>query len=339
MQLVDRYLQAVKPLLPKAQQADILQELQANILSEMDDRESELGRSLTEDEQIAILKRQGSPTLVASRYRQDQRSFTFGRVIIGPTVFPMYARILTLNVCITLFLASFVHVLVEGKVNFPTLLFPLLLQFIVITAVFAGIEHATKNYNLFDRWNPRELPPARDPLKISRANTLFEMFFTALSVLCLLRIPGAAFAVLYMFVGPVAHSLVPYSSSPFVFSPGWQVYYIPILLLLFATIAQQGLNFAFPRWTRNRLIVRVALAALGLVINICLFRAGDAILVNSDVANAAQYAELFRLVNVCVHYGMLFGAIGSVWDIGWQIRRIVRLTPEQTPSHSASVAC
>jgi hypothetical protein len=339
MQLVDRYLNAVKPMLPKAQQADILQELQANILSEMDDHEAELGRPLTEDEQIAILKRQGSPTLVASRYRQDQRSFTFGRVIIGPTIFPMYARILALNVCITLFLAPFVHMLVEGKVNFPTLLLPLLLQFTIITAVFAGIEQATKRYNLFDRWNPRELPPPRDPLKISRANTLFEMFFTALSVLCLLRIPGAAFAVLYMFVGPVAHSLVPYSSSPFVFSRGWQVFYIPILVILFATLAQQGLNFAFPRWTRNRLIVRAAMAALGLVINICLFRAGDAILVNPDVANSAQYAQLFALVNVCVHYGMLFGAIGSVCDIGWQIRRIVRLTPEQAPSQSASVAC
>jgi len=339
MQLLDRYLNALKPMLPKAQQADILQELQANILSEMDDHEAELGRPLTEDEQIVILKKQGSPTLVASRYRQDQRSFTFGRVIIGPTVFSMYVRVLALSGAITVCLAPIVHVAVEGKVSFPTLLFPLLLQFTIITAVFAGIEHATKHYNLLDRWNPRELPPARDPLKISRANTLFEMFFTALSVLCLLRIPGAAFAVLYMFVGPVAHSLVPYSSSPFVFSPGWQVFYIPILLMLSATLAQQGLNFAFPRWTRNRLIVRAAMAALGMIINICLFRAGDAILVNPDVANSAQYAELFALVNLCVHYGMLFGAIGSVWDIGWQIRRIVRLTPEQAPSHSASVAC
>src|ERR1700722_15566451 len=100
MQLLDRYLNAVKPMLPKAQQADILQELQANILSEMDDHEAELGRPLTEDEQIVILKKKGSPPLVASRYLQDQRSFTFGRVIIGPTVFPMYARILALNVAI-----------------------------------------------------------------------------------------------------------------------------------------------------------------------------------------------------------------------------------------------
>jgi hypothetical protein len=339
MQLVDRYLQAVKPLLPKAQQADILQELQANILSEMDDREAELGRSLTEDEQIAILKRQGSPTLVASRYRQDQRTFTFGHVIIGPAIFSMYVRILIVSACITLFLAPFVHLLVEGKVDLPTLLFPLVLQFTVITAVFAGIEYAIKHHGVLDRWNPRDLPKARDPFKIPRGNTLFEMFFSALFVLCLLRFPGAAYAVMYMFVGPLASYLAPHTSSVYLFTPSWQMFYVPILLLMFATIAQQGLNFAFPRWTRNRLIARIALTAIGTAINIWLFRAGEVILVNPDVANSAQYAELFALVNLCVHYGMLFGAIGSVWDIGWQIRRIVRLTPEQSPSHPASVAC
>jgi hypothetical protein len=339
MQLVDRYLQAVKPPLPKAQQADILQELQANILSEMDDREAELGRPLTEDEQIAILERQGSPTLVASRYRQDQRSFTFGHVIIGPAIFPIYVRILLLNACITLFLAPFVHLLVEGKVNLPTLLFPLVLQFTVITAVFAGIEYAIKHHGVLDRWNPRDLPKARDPFKIPRGNTLFEMFFTALFVLCLLRFPGAAYAIMYMFVGPLASYLAPHPSSVYLFTPGWQMFYVPILLLMFATIAQQGLNFAFPRWTRNRLIVRIGLTAIGMALNIWLFRAGDVILVNPEVANAAQYTELFALVNLCVHYGMLFGAMGAVWDIAWQIRRVVRLTPEQAPSHSASVAC
>src|SRR5277367_5023318 len=121
MQLVDRYLQAVKRLLPKAQQEDILKELQANILSEMDEREAELGRALTDDEQSAILSRQGSPTLVASRYRQDQRTFTFGNVIIGPMVFPLYIRILALNVCITLCLVPFIRMFVGDQVDFATL--------------------------------------------------------------------------------------------------------------------------------------------------------------------------------------------------------------------------
>src|SRR5271165_5411550 len=101
MQLVDRYLQEVKRYLPAAERDDILKELSGNILAEMDDRESAAGRPLTEEEQIAILKQQGSPLVVASRYRHDQRNFSFGGVIIGPPLFPLYTKILALNLTIT----------------------------------------------------------------------------------------------------------------------------------------------------------------------------------------------------------------------------------------------
>ena len=56
MELLDRYLHAVKFWLPKAQQDDIIKELSDNILSQMEDKESELGRPLNEAEQSAILK-------------------------------------------------------------------------------------------------------------------------------------------------------------------------------------------------------------------------------------------------------------------------------------------
>lgn len=43
MQLIERYIQAVKFWLPKAQQDDIAAELHANLLSQAEDREAELG--------------------------------------------------------------------------------------------------------------------------------------------------------------------------------------------------------------------------------------------------------------------------------------------------------
>ena len=48
MELVDRYLKTVGTLLPKEQKDDILRELSENIRSEMEDKEMELGRPLTE---------------------------------------------------------------------------------------------------------------------------------------------------------------------------------------------------------------------------------------------------------------------------------------------------
>lgn len=85
MNLVDRYLQAVTPLLPKAERADILRELSENILSQLQDKEAELGRPLQEGEQAAVLKTHGHPLLVASRYRRAPV-----QQLIGPSIFPFY---------------------------------------------------------------------------------------------------------------------------------------------------------------------------------------------------------------------------------------------------------
>ena len=57
MELLDRYLQAVRFWLPKAQQQDIIAELSSDLHSQIEDRETELGRPLNEAELEAILKK------------------------------------------------------------------------------------------------------------------------------------------------------------------------------------------------------------------------------------------------------------------------------------------
>ncbi len=56
MELLDRYLQAVREYLLRNRRDDIVKELGDNILSQMEDKAAELGRPLTEAEQAAILK-------------------------------------------------------------------------------------------------------------------------------------------------------------------------------------------------------------------------------------------------------------------------------------------
>jgi len=339
MLLIDRYLQEVKRYLPAAERDDIIKELSANILAEMEDREAALNRPLTEDEQIAILQQQGSPMLVASRYRHDQRTFTFGKVIIGPALFPLYAKILALNLTLTVVAASIVMTTLGMHVGLTALFWPALLQFATITTIFAAIEQSQKKFHILDRWNPRALPPVRDLLKISRANTLFEMFFNVIFVLCWLHVPGATYAVAYLFLGPAVRYLEPANVDPLVYSPAWQIFYLPILLLVLLALAQQGLNFAFPRWTRNRLIARVSLSFLGLLLTLLLFRAGDLFLVNPEAANFTRYAPLATAINAIIHYSLLAGALITLCQIIWQIRRILKLSSVPSPSASASLAC
>jgi len=68
MELIERYLQAVKFWLPKNQKQDIIAELSEDIHSQIEERESALGRELTDDDVEQILKQRGRPLLVAEKY-------------------------------------------------------------------------------------------------------------------------------------------------------------------------------------------------------------------------------------------------------------------------------
>ena len=64
MEMIDRYLQAVKFAVPAAQRDDIMKELSDSILSQIEEKEAALGRPLSEDEQVEMLKKLGSPLQV-----------------------------------------------------------------------------------------------------------------------------------------------------------------------------------------------------------------------------------------------------------------------------------
>src|SRR5450432_2154021 len=87
MELIDRYLQAVKFWLPKNQKQDIIAELSEDLRSQVEDREAELGRKLNESEVGEMLKQRGRPVLVANQFRPQQN-------LIGPVLFPTYVFVL-----------------------------------------------------------------------------------------------------------------------------------------------------------------------------------------------------------------------------------------------------
>ena len=82
MELLERYLQAVGQYLPVRTKADTLAELRANLMAQMEGREEELGRGLTQAEVASVLEKHGRPVLVAARYLPQQ-------YLIGPAWFPI----------------------------------------------------------------------------------------------------------------------------------------------------------------------------------------------------------------------------------------------------------
>src|ERR1700691_1811340 len=105
MELLNRYLHAVRGWLPKPQQDDIIAELAEDLRSQIEDREAELGHPLDDDGVAAILKRRGNPMLVAAGYL-PQRS------LIGPVLFPVYQFILVL---VILWILPSVFILIVGS--------------------------------------------------------------------------------------------------------------------------------------------------------------------------------------------------------------------------------
>src|ERR1035438_6550543 len=101
MDLLDRYLQAVKKHLPWKGQDDIVAELRANLESQLEDKEAGLGRPMTTAEGEAWLKQLGSPMQVAARYQPQ-------RYLIGPAVFPIYWYVLRLALTWALIIYSIV---------------------------------------------------------------------------------------------------------------------------------------------------------------------------------------------------------------------------------------
>src|SRR5450755_2686770 len=90
MDFLDRYLGAVRKHLPWDRQDDIIAELRANLESQLEEKEEELGRPLTAGEWEGWLKELGPPMLMAARYHEP-------RYLIGPALFPTYWWVLKLS--------------------------------------------------------------------------------------------------------------------------------------------------------------------------------------------------------------------------------------------------
>jgi hypothetical protein len=168
MDLLDRYLLNVRAYLPGGDVDDVIAELRENIRSQVEDREERLGRPLTEEEQVAILRAHGHPLIVAGAYRSDGHRLVLGREVIGPALFPFYRLSLAGIVAITALVVAFGAVASLVGVGHPlpgtrTALFNVVVLVLVSTALFAGLQFWFRR--TAQTWDPRELPtPTSTPV-------------------------------------------------------------------------------------------------------------------------------------------------------------------------------
>jgi hypothetical protein len=317
MDMLDRYLQAVKFFLPRREAEDIIRELSENLIAKMQDREEELGRPLEEAEEAAILRDHGHPLLVAGRYRTRQQ-------LIGPAFFPLYISTLKMGIGVAL-LVSIVVAVVTALLSadpFPRLLemmlgFPgrALMVFAWTTLGFAALDYASTRVRLTHDWDPRKLPKVMsEEQQIPRLKTFWALAFTLIYVVWLLLAPRSP----WLALGPLA-ALVHYA-------PVWRVVYLPMVLLAVATAVLHVIDFVRPYRASHRELIRVAIGAGSLFVFAFLARAGDLFLPSAAAASAegVDVTRVADVVNASFHIGFAVAGAITAFEIWRGLLRMKR---------------
>jgi hypothetical protein len=261
MELIDRYLHAVKFWLPNEQADDIIAELSEDIRAEMEERESSLGRELTMEEISGLLRERGRPVLVANRYLPQQH-------LIGPVLFPIYKfvlKIVALCYLVPWFLVWIGLIAAgadQGGTRGPhgwaatlgamwgSLWFTAFISAGVVTIVFACLERAEAKSHFLRTWDPGKLPAVRNPRLISRASAGIEL---AVSML-----------VSVWWAENLSSPVVLHRpAATIVFAPWWNYYFWGFLSLSFAVAALACVNLMRPYWTAIRAAARLVLDGAG----------------------------------------------------------------------------
>jgi hypothetical protein len=308
MELVDRYVHAVKRHLPADQQDDIVNELTDDILSQIRDKEEELGRPLDEGEQEAVLRHYGHPYLLAVRYRPKQ-------YLIGPTLFPFYFPALKISLAMAFGVTVIVAFAVGLAQQAPERILPRIMGFPAVaiqvlfwvTLTFAVADYWQARLNLFDKWSPRTLPPVDKQRPAKRQNLGVEIGINILFIAWWLQVP--TYPVLML--GPAAEFLG--------FSPAWsRLYYAALLPAIVSTLMAIGVLVrpagAWLLQLRMLLINLSSLFFLSVAIN-----AGPLVIAKNDTPN------LVRLVKGINEVATLVLVVISLITMAQVIFNVVRL--------------
>jgi len=289
MELIERYLQAVKFWLPKNQKQDIVAELSEDLRSQVEDRETALGRKLNESEVAEMLKQRGRPVLVANRFLPQ-------RNLIGPVLFPIYVFVLKIVAAFYLlpWILVWIGLRVSGALHsgqgvivsvgsFWTSFWPMTFSMVgSITIIFAILERVQQKSKFMERWDPRKLPPVRDPNRISLFNSIVEV--VANLVFCIWVIGGSWYQTVLHFSG-VSITL----------APAWKYFVSGFVLLAAANSAASALNLFRPYWTPVRASIRLVSDCIGSALFCWLMKAG--FLVAISVHNVAP-EKMMQITNV-----------------------------------------
>ncbi len=341
MDLIDRYLQAVRFWVPKThRQEDLLAELGEDLRSQIEDKEAELGHPLDKTETAAILKRCGSPMMVAGRLGPQ-------RHLIGPALFPIYEFVLKM---VLLWILVPVFIFIVGPVNlansggnwpsailntFGDLWSGLFIAAGIVTLVFAIIERTSSHLGSEIKWDPLKLPPVRkeERKQPSVLKAVSDLGFNIFGLVWLLLVPQYPSLIL----GPAAAAL---KAGPILHG-----FYLPFVFVSVVALVRSAITLARPQWTWFPILSQLFQSALMLVVLHTMIQAitnapsaYPFVVLQDAVQDSAKYSKLVAIVNVSIlasvaftWLGVCIAAIIQTWVFLSYLRK--RVSGAQQPAH------
>ncbi len=344
MDLLDRYLQAVRKHLPWKRQDDILAELRANLESQLEEHEEALGRPLTQTEAEAWLKEIGPPMQVAARYLPQQ-------YLIGPTIFPTYwwvirtvmlwgfaimAIVTAVRIMVSGFDIGSAHGLpgldpagtailestVQALLNIP---FALMQIAAWVTLTFAAIEFAVArglaswpSVDAFTGdWPPNKLPPLERSIAPrkkprSRSQAIAEVVLGVMLIIWLPLIPMHPVVVL----GPGATLL---DMTRFAFAPACYRFYWAFMALTLFQLVWNSIDLVRGSWRGPQLGKHLVFKIVGLIPLLFLITVPDRMLLilKNPAVDVAKYGDLIYGINHWTGIGLTIALAMSICQIVW----------------------
>jgi hypothetical protein len=321
MDILDSYLRAVKRCLPRAQSDDIIKELSEDLRSQLEEKQSALGRPLSDVETMAFFKQHGDPMTVARRYRQDHHSLSLGWELVGPELFPMYFLMLSFNLTLTIAAVVVVSLILHSPITVNAFIVPVFAQIICLTVVFTILNLIRRKFPQPWYYPPAELAPM---LPVSRWYSLVGLIMWATVAVWWLAVPH--FPQLILGSGA---ALLKLAST-------WHRFYVPMLLLLLASITQRVVSLLQPTWTWVVPVMRTVINAAAVpILCVLMFKSPTLVALADGVENTAHNQQLVENFNGMIRWGILgpwlwfyagISAVVYAWYSVPHLRRLIRRT-------------
>jgi hypothetical protein len=336
MELIDRYLQAVKFWLPKQQKQDIIAELSEDIHAQIEEQESGLGRRLNDAEVEALLKQRGRPVLVANSYLPQE-------YLIGPVLFPIYLFVLKVValcylvpwvlVWIGMMIYSPAYRAAQGASSWISAIGALWGSFWLtasvtvgaVTIVFAVLEQVQARSHFLEKWDPRKLPPVRDPKQIPRSASIIELVVNLF--------------VFGWWAQNMSSSIV--LNQPDIritLAPAWSYFYWGFLVICLVNASLAAVNLMRPYLTRIRATVRLVSDMAGSVLFCWLLKANVLTGIAIAGVSPSKALEITNAVNWWMAKMLPVAIILCVVIAVVNVFKIVRVKPGGVrPAHRATI--